>query len=88
MNIVWEIEGEEEVGSLYLGQFVAQYEDLLKQAYGCVWEAGGKNIRGRYEISLNCKGLLYIELCIREVATCTQPSLTSSATRLDIWCGY
>ncbi len=66
VNVVWVIEGEEEVGSPYLGQFVAQYEDLLRQVYGCVWEAGGKNARGRYEISLGCKGLLYAELRARE----------------------
>jgi acetylornithine deacetylase/succinyl-diaminopimelate desuccinylase-like protein len=65
INIVWVIEGEEETGSLHLGQFVAQYENLLRGVYGCVWEAGGKNARDRYEIALGCKGLLYVELHAR-----------------------
>jgi acetylornithine deacetylase/succinyl-diaminopimelate desuccinylase-like protein len=68
VNIVWVIEGEEEIGSPHLGQFVAEYEDLLRQAYGCVWESGGKNARDRYEISLGCKGLLYVELRARKAA--------------------
>jgi acetylornithine deacetylase/succinyl-diaminopimelate desuccinylase-like protein len=62
------IEGEEEIGSPHLGQFVRQYDDLLRQAYGCVWESGGRNARGRYEIALGCKGLLYVELRAREAA--------------------
>jgi acetylornithine deacetylase/succinyl-diaminopimelate desuccinylase-like protein len=68
VNIVWVIEGEEEIGSPHLGQFVRQYDDLLRQAYGCVWESGGRNARGRYEIALGCKGLLYVELRAREAA--------------------
>lgn len=68
VNLVWVIEGEEEIGSLHLDDFVEQYEDLLRGAYGCVWEAGGKNAQDRYEISLGCKGLLYVELHAREAA--------------------
>nr|HID13646.1 M20/M25/M40 family metallo-hydrolase [Anaerolineae bacterium] len=65
VNIIWVIEGEEEIGSPHLEQFVAQYADLLRGAYGCVWEGGGKNARDRYEIALGCKGLLYVELRAR-----------------------
>ena len=68
VNIVWVIEGEEEIGSPYLGQFAEQRADMLREAYGCVWEAGGKNAREEYEIALGCKGLLYVELRIREAA--------------------
>jgi acetylornithine deacetylase/succinyl-diaminopimelate desuccinylase-like protein len=68
VDILWVIEGEEEVGSPHLGQFVARHADLLREAYGCVWEAGGKNARDRYEIALGCKGLLYVELRAREAA--------------------
>ena len=68
VNIVWVIEGEEEVGSPHLDQFVAQYAHLLPGAYGCVWEGGGKNARDRYEIALGCKGILYVELRARGAA--------------------
>ncbi|MBE9507642.1 MAG: M20/M25/M40 family metallo-hydrolase [Chloroflexi bacterium] len=68
VSIVWVIEGEEEVGSPHLAQFVEQYADLLQGVYGCVWEAGGKNARERYDIHLGCKGLLYVELRARGAA--------------------
>ncbi len=68
VNITWVIEGEEEIGSPYLGPFAERYADLLRGAYGCVWEAGGKNARERYDISLGCKGLLYVELRARGAA--------------------
>jgi acetylornithine deacetylase/succinyl-diaminopimelate desuccinylase-like protein len=66
VNIIWVIEGEEETGSQHLDQFVAQHEELLRGATGCVWEAGGKNAHEQYEIALGCKGLLYVELRARE----------------------
>jgi acetylornithine deacetylase/succinyl-diaminopimelate desuccinylase-like protein len=62
VDIVWVIEGEEEVGSPHLGQFAADHADLLRKADGCVWEGGRKNARDRYEIALGCKGLLYVQL--------------------------
>lgn len=65
VNLVWVIEGEEEIGSPHLGQFVDAQGDLLSGAAGCVWEAGGKNAQERYEIALGCKGLLYVELAAR-----------------------
>ena len=40
INVIWVIEGEEEIGSPHLGQFVARYADLLHGVYGCVW--GGR----------------------------------------------
>ena len=68
VNLLWVIEGEEEIGSPHLGPFVERYADLLQGAYGCVWEAGGKNARDRYEIALGCKGLLYVVLRARGAA--------------------
>ena len=68
INVVWVIEGEEETGSPHLGQFVARHADLLRGAYGCVWEAGGKDARDRYEIALGCKGLVYVELRVHGAA--------------------
>jgi len=88
VNIVWVIEGEEEIGSPHLAQFVAQYADLLRGAYGCVWEAGGKNARDRYEIALGCKGLLYVELrtrgAARDLHSALAAAVESPAWRL-VW---
>lgn len=68
VNLVWVIEGEEEIGSIHLDQFVEAKRDLISEAMGCVWEAGGKNAQERYEIALGCKGLLYVELATRGAA--------------------
>lgn len=68
IGITWVIEGEEEIGSLHLHQFVAAREEALKGVVGCVWEAGGKDARERYEIALGCKGILYLELRARGAA--------------------
>ena len=68
VDIVWVIEGQEEIGSPHLEDFARQYEDRLQRAYGCVWEAGGRNARDRYEMALGCKGLLYVELRAQEAS--------------------
>ncbi len=55
------VEGEEEVGSPHLAEFVSQNGSLLK-ADGCIWEAGGVNSRGRPLLYLGMKGILSVEL--------------------------
>ncbi|HEY75513.1 MAG TPA: M20/M25/M40 family metallo-hydrolase [Thermoflexia bacterium] len=68
VGLTWIIEGEEEIGSPHLHQFVESQRELLEGAIGCVWEAGGKNARDRYEIALGCKGMLYLELRVKGAA--------------------
>lgn len=65
VGLVWVIEGEEEIGSVHLHQFVDQRREVLQNAVGCVWEAGGRDLKDRYTISLGCKGILYVELRAR-----------------------
>jgi acetylornithine deacetylase/succinyl-diaminopimelate desuccinylase-like protein len=88
VSIAWVIEGEEEVGSLHLHQFVEAKEGLLRGVHGCVWEAGGKNALDRYEISLGCKGLVYAELrtrgAIRDLHSALAATVISPAWRL-VW---
>ena len=84
VNVVWVVEGEEEIGSLHLGQFTAQHAHLLRQAHGCVWEAGGKDARDRYEIALGCKGLLYVELRTRGAAGDLHSAL-AAAVGSPVW---
>lgn len=57
-------EGEEEIGSEHLAQFVSQNADRLR-ADGCVWEAGYKDAAGRPTISLGLKGICYLDLVVR-----------------------
>lgn len=88
VNLLWVIEGEEETGSLHLEQFVQARHQQLRQAWGCVWEAGGKDARERYEIALGCKGLLYVELrsrgARRDLHSAMAATVPSPAWRL-LW---
>src|SRR5438046_3093098 len=57
-------EGEEEIGSEHLLDFVKANGARLK-ADGCIWEAGYKDAAGRPTISLGLKGIAYFELGVR-----------------------
>ena len=61
LNVKFVVEGEEEIGSPNLPAFAEAHADLLA-ADGCIWEAGYKDTRGRPEIYLGVKGILYVEL--------------------------
>ena len=62
-TIKFVIEGEEEIGSPHLEEFVRKNKSLLK-ADGCIWEAGYKDAAGRPNMFLGAKGLCYVELRI------------------------
>ncbi len=55
------VEGEEEVSSAHLHQFVKDHRDLIR-ADGCLWEAGGKDIQETPGLYMGAKGILYVEL--------------------------
>ncbi|HXF82674.1 MAG TPA: M20/M25/M40 family metallo-hydrolase [bacterium] len=61
LTVKFVVEGEEEVSSAHLHQFVRQHRDLL-QADGCIWEAGGKDIQENPGLYMGAKGILYVEL--------------------------
>lgn len=61
LNVKFIIEGEEEIGSPHLQNFVDDHPDLC-QADACIWEFGGKDIDGRPQIHLGLKGICYVEL--------------------------
>ncbi|MBT9145194.1 MAG: Succinyl-diaminopimelate desuccinylase [candidate division WS2 bacterium] len=64
VNVKWVLEGEEEIGSSHLEQFVADKKEVL-QGEGIIWESGSRDARGRPIISFGCKGILYAELIAR-----------------------
>jgi acetylornithine deacetylase/succinyl-diaminopimelate desuccinylase-like protein len=84
VEIVWVIEGQEEIGSPHLDDFAGRYGDLLQGAYGCVWEAGGRNARDRYEIALGCKGILYVELRAHGAARDLHSAMAASVAN-PVW---
>ncbi len=55
------IEGDEEIGSPHMEEFVAEQRELLA-ADACVWEGGGVTWEGIPQVTLGVKGLLYVEL--------------------------
>jgi acetylornithine deacetylase/succinyl-diaminopimelate desuccinylase-like protein len=55
------IEGDEEIGSPQVEEFVAEQRELLA-ADACVWEGGGVTWEGVPLLTLGVKGLLYVEL--------------------------
>ena len=55
------IEGEEEIGSPHLQNFVDDHRELCL-ADACIWEFGGRDVDGRPQIHLGLKGICYVEL--------------------------
>ncbi len=60
-NVKFMVEGEEEVGSVHVEQYLTKYCDRLA-CDGVIWEFGYVDAKDRPIISLGMKGLLYVEL--------------------------
>ena len=74
VNVKFFVEGEEEIGSPHLAPFVEEHKELLKADCG-IWEFGGVDHEGRPNIWLGLKGILYVELRVRETAVDTHSSM-------------
>jgi acetylornithine deacetylase/succinyl-diaminopimelate desuccinylase-like protein len=66
-RLTWLVEGEEEVGSNSLPEFVRQHAGELA-CDGAIWEEGGIDEEGRPVITLGARGLLYVELRVRALS--------------------
>lgn len=64
VRIVWLMEGEEEIGSPHLDDFVTGHRDELR-AEGCIWEFGSYTWSGTPNVTLGLKGMLSVELVAR-----------------------
>jgi acetylornithine deacetylase/succinyl-diaminopimelate desuccinylase-like protein len=60
-NVKFIVEGEEEIGSEHIVQYLNQYKDKFV-CDGIIWEFGYIDEKNRPIISLGMKGLLYVEL--------------------------
>lgn len=60
-RVVFLIEGEEEVGSPSLNDFVRTHKDRLA-ADACVWEGNITDDEGRFHLELGCRGMVDVEL--------------------------
>jgi acetylornithine deacetylase/succinyl-diaminopimelate desuccinylase-like protein len=72
------IEGDEEIGSPHMEEWVEENKALLK-ADACLWEGGGVTWEGVPQVTLGVKGLLYVEL---EAETVSGDAHSSYATVL------
>ena len=87
LNILFVVEGEEEIGSTNLGTFAEKHRDKL-QADGCIWETGYKDTKGRPEIMLGAKGILAVDLQVQALGRdlhSANAAIAESATWRLIW---
>lgn len=63
-NVKFIVEGEEEIGSVHVEEYLRKYHDRLC-CDGVIWEFGYVDAKDRPIISLGMKGLLYVELIAR-----------------------
>jgi acetylornithine deacetylase/succinyl-diaminopimelate desuccinylase-like protein len=54
-------EGEEEIGSPHVDEFVDKFEDRLREADAILWEGSERNLAGQVEAELGGKGLIYVQ---------------------------
>ena len=66
-NIKFCFEGEEEVGSVHLDQYVSKNSDLFR-ADAVVWEYGEVDVHGTPIVSLGVKGMIYLEFVMRSLS--------------------
>jgi acetylornithine deacetylase/succinyl-diaminopimelate desuccinylase-like protein len=66
-DITWLAEGEEEIGSPHLPEWVQEHERELA-ADAAVWEEGGIEVDETPIVRLGARGLLYVELTVQTIA--------------------
>ncbi len=87
VRLKWVVEGEEEIGSVHLEEWVRAHQDLLT-ADGLLWEGGGYDEAGRMQFGLGCKGIMYFELRCKgpriDLHSSNSPMVPNPAWRL-VW---
>ena len=66
-NVKFCFEGEEETGSVHLGDYVSKFSDLFK-ADAVVWEYGTVDTKGTPMVTLGVKGMIYLEFVLRSLS--------------------
>lgn len=64
VNIMWVLEGEEEIASVHLGEFRDRYVDQLKEADGVWYGNPSTDEKGIHHVYGGAKGLISIELTV------------------------
>lgn len=61
INVKFLIEGEEEIGSVHIDDYLEAYQEKLA-ADVCIWESGSKDEKDRIHMSAGVKGIAYFDL--------------------------
>jgi acetylornithine deacetylase/succinyl-diaminopimelate desuccinylase-like protein len=87
-NVKFVVEGEEEISSIHLHDFVRDHQDLLA-ADACVWEFGDVDHRGHPIQFLGLRGICYVELSVetanQDVHSGTGGSIFPNAAWRLVW---
>lgn len=83
-NVKFVIEGEEEVSSVSLPEFIKDNAELLK-ADACLWEFGGINEEGASSQYLGMRGICYVELSVEKLTLDAHSGLGGSIFPHAAW---
>lgn len=83
-NVKFLVEGEEEIGSIHLAQFIEEHPDLLA-ADACVWESGEVDHREVPLQDLGMRGICYVELSVECLSTDAHSGLGGSIFENAAW---
>lgn len=75
-NVKFCFEGEEEIGSPHLGDYVSKYGDLFN-ADAVIWEYGTVDTKGTPMVTLGVKGMIYVEFVIKSLSQDAHSSLAA-----------
>lgn len=78
VNVKFFVEGEEEIGSPHVDDYLKAYSDLFA-ADVCIWEAGSKDSEERLGISAGVKGIAYYEARVNSADIDMHSSLAAIA---------
>ena len=83
-NIKFILEGEEEIGSVHLPDFIKSHQDLLA-ADACIWEFGGVDHRDIPMQYLGLRGICYVQLSVQTAAMDVHSGLGGSIFPNAAW---
>jgi acetylornithine deacetylase/succinyl-diaminopimelate desuccinylase-like protein len=78
------IEGEEEIGSVHLPDFIEQNKAILG-GDACLWEFGGVDYEDRPEVYLGMRGICYVELRVKTAKQDAHSGLAGSIFPNAAW---
>ncbi|MFQ5434122.1 MAG: M20/M25/M40 family metallo-hydrolase, partial [Anaerolineae bacterium] len=84
VNVKFIIEGEEEIGSVHMPDFVEKHQEKLA-ADACIWEFGGVDFAERPTQSLGMRGICYVELSVQTAGQDAHSGLAGSIFPNAAW---